>query len=348
MVISCNPNPDHFLRTMIDWYLDEDGYAIPERDGVIRYFVQQGGDYIWGNTRKELGEKLNIPEERWEDKILSFSFVSGTIYDNPVMMEINPSYLAFLEGLNDVDKAQLLHGCWDARPKGANYFEREWLHHIDKIPYCTNWVRAYDFAATERSQVNKDPDPTVSIKMCKDKEGYYTIIGDYHKNFFDDVLEVEGRFCKRVGERDKIILQQAEWDGKDVKIVAPQDPASAGKHQWIEQAKYFTSHGFIFKKDPMPTNKNKLTKFLPFANACESGLVRIVKSSFSPKTYEYIMKELEAFDGERSTTTKHDDFADACASAYNYLCSTREVKAHPLPDCSTVTTAYTKHKSSIR
>lgn len=81
MVISCNPHPDHFLRTMIDWYLDEDGYAIPERDGVIRYFVQEAGDYIWGNTRKELGEKLNIPEERWEDKILSFSFVSGTIYD---------------------------------------------------------------------------------------------------------------------------------------------------------------------------------------------------------------------------------------------------------------------------
>jgi hypothetical protein len=29
---------------------------------------------------------------------------------NPIMMEINPSYLAFLEGLNEVDKAQLLHG----------------------------------------------------------------------------------------------------------------------------------------------------------------------------------------------------------------------------------------------
>lgn len=81
MVMSCNPMSDHYLRTMIDWYLDGEGYAIPERDGVIRYFVQEGGEYYWGNSKEELGTKMNIPEDRWEDKILSFSFVSGTIYD---------------------------------------------------------------------------------------------------------------------------------------------------------------------------------------------------------------------------------------------------------------------------
>lgn len=36
MVMSCNPDPDHKIRELIDWYLDEDGYPIPERDGVIR------------------------------------------------------------------------------------------------------------------------------------------------------------------------------------------------------------------------------------------------------------------------------------------------------------------------
>lgn len=81
MIMSCNPNPDHFIRTMIDWYLQEDGFVDPEKDGKIRYFITENGNFIWGNSREELGEKFNIPEDKWESKILSFSFVSGTIYD---------------------------------------------------------------------------------------------------------------------------------------------------------------------------------------------------------------------------------------------------------------------------
>ena len=316
--------------------MDEDGYAIPERDGVVRYFVQEGGEYYWGDTKEELGKARDIPEDRWEDKILSFSFVSGTIYDNPIMMEINPSYLAFLEGLNEVDKAQLLYGCWDARPKGANYFEREWLDVVDKIPVGVS-CRAYDFGASERSQVNKNPDPTVSIMLIKDKEGYYTLAGCYHKDFYDEVLEIEGHVCKRVGERDTLMLKQAEYDGTEVPIIAPQDPAAAGKAVWENQAKFFSENGFLFKKDPCPINKNKLTKFLPFATAAENKLVKIAKHTFSPKTYEYILKQLEAFDGERSTTTRSDDFADCIATAYNYLSKQRVIKPFTPPQISAPT-----------
>lgn len=81
MVISCNPDPNHELKSMISWYLDENGYPDPSKDGIQRFFIQQDGDYIWGNTREELGIRFNIPEDKWEGKILSFSFVSGTIYD---------------------------------------------------------------------------------------------------------------------------------------------------------------------------------------------------------------------------------------------------------------------------
>lgn len=263
------------------------------------------------------------------------------------MMEINPSYLAFLEGLNDVDKAQLLHGCWDARPKGANYFERDWIEVVDKIPN-TLGVRAYDFGASERSQVNKNPDPTTSIMLYKSTEGYYTLAGSYHKDFYDDVLDIEGHVCKRVGDRDMLMLKQAEYDGQEVPIVAPQDPAAAGKAVWENQAKFFAEHGFLFKKDPCPINKNKLTKFLPFATAAENGLVRIVKSSFSPKTYEYIMKQLESFDGERSTTTKADDFADCISSAFNYLSQTKIHKATSIPRLANNNTSLASMRTSMR
>ena len=79
MVISCNPDPSHEIKDMISFYLDEDGYPDPEKDGIVRYFIQREGEYHWGETRDELGERFNIPEEDWEKFILSFSFVSATI-----------------------------------------------------------------------------------------------------------------------------------------------------------------------------------------------------------------------------------------------------------------------------
>lgn len=105
MVISCNPDPDHAIRKIIDWHIDEEGYPIPERDGVVRYFIRRDGEFIWGMTKKEL-------EDTYGEKCrpISFTFVSATVYDNPPMMESNPEYVSFLEGLNEVDKAQLLHG----------------------------------------------------------------------------------------------------------------------------------------------------------------------------------------------------------------------------------------------
>lgn len=337
MVMSCNPDPDHELRKKIAWYLDEEGYPRPDRDGTKRYFIVEGGEWIWADTQEELAEKYDIPKEKWEGKILSFAFVSGTIYDNPIMIEKNPSYLAFLEGLNDVDKAQLLHGNWDARPKGANYFERDWLQEVDRIPTGANCCRAYDFAATERSQVNKSPDATTSIKMYKDREGYFTITGEYHNDYIDEELSVQGRMCKRVGDRDNVIIKQAHYDGSDCVIVSPIDPAAAGKQVFTEFSKKMANEGFRVKKDPVPNNRAKLQRFLPFADAAENGLIRIVKSTFDPVTYEFIMKEMEAFDGKRSSSGRHDDFPDCIASAYNYLCTSRVVKSFKLPSTNSAT-----------
>ena len=93
---------------------------------------------------------------------------------NPIMMEINPSYLAFLEGLNEVDKAQLLYGNWDARPQGANFWMRQWVKpiYLNEVPRNIITCRAYDLAATERSQAVPFPDPSACIQMAKDSNGY--------------------------------------------------------------------------------------------------------------------------------------------------------------------------------
>lgn len=339
IVISCNPDPDHKIREIIDWYLDEDGYPDPEKDGKQRFFFRENGNYIWANSQEELGEITGIPEDEWEDNFFSFAFVSGTIYDNPVMMKANPKYLASLKALNPVDRARLLDGNWNARPKGANYFEREWVNEITskEAPTPFSRCRAYDLASTERSQANKFPDPTACIGAFKDKNGRVYYYGDYHHDFYDDVYEIHGQFCKRSGDRDNHILKQAEWDGKDTMIVLPVDAGAAGKTAYESMAATFMTEGFLVKPDPTPTNKSKLVRFQPFATACENGLVYFLIDTFDKKTLEFIYKQMESFDGERSTTQKKDEFPDVCATAWNYLQKARIIKPFTPPSVSAST-----------
>lgn len=79
IIMSCNPDPDHELRNLIDWYIDEDGYPIKERDGVVRYMYTLDGEAIWGNSKEELSEITGVEEKDWDTKFRSFSFVSATI-----------------------------------------------------------------------------------------------------------------------------------------------------------------------------------------------------------------------------------------------------------------------------
>jgi phage terminase large subunit-like protein len=346
MVMSCNPDPDHKIRELIDWYIGEDGFPIPEREGVVRYFIRESGEFVWGDTREDLGDRFGIAESDWEEKIISFSFVSGLVYDNPFMLENNKSYVAFLEGLNEVDKAQLLYGNWDARLVGANYWERGWLKEIstDEAPSDISWCRAYDLATTERSQANKYPDPTACAMIGK-SNGYYYLAGNYHENFYDDLYEVYGQFCKRSGDRDNHIIMQAELDGDSVTIVLPVDPGASGRTAYESMAANFTEHGFLVKPDPMPNNKSKLVRFQPFATACENGLVSILVDTFDKKTLSFIYKQLEKFDGERSTASKKDEFPDLFSSGFNFMAKNKIAKPFTLPNISSPT-KLSRYKSS--
>lgn len=130
---------------------------------------------------------------------------------------------------------------------------------------------------------------------------------------------LEGKFCKKAGERDVIIRKQAQFDGDDCIIVFSVDPGQAGKSEFLTSSRSLLAEGFRVEEDPMPSNKSKLTRFSPFANLAQQGMVRIVKSSFHPDTLEAFLTELEKFNGERSTFSRKDDWADCVASAINFL-----------------------------
>lgn len=335
MFISCNPDPDSFIAKLIDWWLDDEGFPDKDKSGVIKFYGVINNDIVFTDTIEEMKEQHPqvcwIPNSKTGEMVYvppkSITFIGGTIFDNPALIRSNPSYLAELNALPQIEKDRLLHGNWYARPEGSSHFKRQWLTSIDRVPDRAIYCRAWDKAATEPSEKNQHPDYTASIKMAKCRDGFFYLIGDYHRDNYDkkDCVndKVFGRFRERSGKRDVIIDKQTEYDGRDCTVVFSQDPGSAGVTEYIESAKKLNSKGYIVKKDPMPTQSGKLTRYLPFSSASENGLVFIVTSSFNPATREALFKENEAFDGERSSDYRKDDFPDCIASAFNHLSSAR-------------------------
>ena len=72
---------------------------------------------------------------------------------------------------------------------------------------------------------------------------------------------------------------------------------------------------------------------MPVSAAIENGFVYIVESTFNKVTLEAFYKELEAFDGERSTRTRKDDMVDVVATAYNFLTKETVIPKFSLPKC---------------
>ena len=120
---TCNPDPDSWVAEFINWWIDPDtGLPIPEREGVIRYFIKHKGKYIWGDTKAEVIDKASFVLDEMIDKskgvvqsedfVKSITFISGSIYDNKKLLEKNPEYLANLMSQDEDTRKQLLEGSW--------------------------------------------------------------------------------------------------------------------------------------------------------------------------------------------------------------------------------------------
>lgn len=331
---SMNPDPDSWALKYIMPFLDEEGYFNNDMLGKLRYFVTVQGQPVFADTREELISKYPencyvydpIKKERVLVPPKSFTFVGATIFDNPILIEKNPNYLAELQSLPEIERARLLHGNWFAREQASSYFNRNWLVKRQEYPTYGKSARAWDLASMEPSEKEMFPDFSACVKMLKTREGEYVILGDFSPECGEDENNI-GRFRKRIGIRDKVMLSQAKFDGHDTDVVLPVDPGASGKVAYQNLAKMFVEEGFIVKQDPAPSNKSKVSRFSPFASACENGLVSIVEDSFpNQKILELFYKELEAFNGERSTRQRKDDWVDATASAFNYLSAERVKK----------------------
>lgn len=133
---SCNPDPDSFVSKLVEWYIDQEtGFPIPERSGVLRYFIRDNGNIIWGDTKQEVILQCqylfeNLKDSNPEDLIKSFTFIPGSIYDNKKLLQIDPSYLANLLAQDESEKQRLLYGNWKIRQDNTSLFNFDAINDV--------------------------------------------------------------------------------------------------------------------------------------------------------------------------------------------------------------------------
>lgn len=329
MRATMNPASDTWVRKWVDYYLYPEGHELfgrpdPEKQAKVRWFIRRGDEMTWRETRQELFDEYGVkdsngvllPDESPRQiKPLSFAFISASVYDNP---HVAPSYIAFLEGLNRIEKELLLHGNWEARDQGSTFFNRSWCEEITSYDpdEIVKVVRSWDFAGTIRSDGNPSPDYTACTLMAKTKSGEYLVL---------DVKRTRIRF----GEWEKFIVEcwlEDKEKFRNVITLIPQDPGVQAQANSAMLCRSLAEKGVVAERI-RPSGK-KLERFRPFSAMAQNEGVKFLKGcgiDLENKVYNdngFIYRELEAFTGERKRgESGHDDVVDTMSDCFSYLAS---------------------------
>src|SRR6266404_2990322 len=294
---TCNPDADSWVAEFLAWWMDQEtGLPIPERAGVLRYYIRLAGKIVWADRPEDLIQHLpppkDLPPGIDPPRPISVTFIPASVFDNPALLQVNPEYLACLLSLPLLERERLLGGNWKIRPAAGLYFKREWCAVVDQVPADLDIVRYWDLAATEKTELN-DPDWTVGIKLGRDRNGGYWLLD-----------MVRGR--ANPGDVDRLLLNIATQDGNRVGIGFGKDPGQAAKSQALHLVRALS----CFTEAAATESGGKLTRFGPFSSQCRVGNVKILRGLWN----EDLFRVLEGF-----PDLAHDDEVDACSGALEML-----------------------------
>lgn len=114
---TCNPDADSWVARFIAWWIDRDtGRPITGRDGRLRWMLRRGDKLVWFD-RHDNAQKIDGHHK-------SVTFIGSSLYDNRILMEADPGYLANLKALPQVERERLLGGNWKIRPAAGLFSAR--------------------------------------------------------------------------------------------------------------------------------------------------------------------------------------------------------------------------------
>ncbi len=266
---STNPDADSWVKDFLSPWIDPT-FPNPAESGEVRWFIREGGQIIWCEASTPFAK--------------SVSFVRSSIYDNKILLEKNPEYLANLKALPLVERMRLLEGDWSIRPSG-NKFKRHWFEIIDALPSrFEEVVRYWDLAATE-PKGNNDPDYTAGVKIGRKDSIYYVL----------DVIQEQ----LTPGKVETLIKNTSAQDGRDCTIWMEQEPGSGGVNTIALYRRLLAGYTFHGNK----TTGSKELRANAASSQAEGGNVKLLRAFWNDK----FLNELAAF----PMVGVHDDMVDS-------------------------------------
>lgn len=265
------------------------------------------------------GEVYIQPGDPSFDLALSRVFIRSKLSDNPHLMKNDPQYVQRLMGLDPVTRARLLDGDWGVREAAGMYFKRHWIEIVSSVPSDGVSVRCWDFASTEPSDTNPDPDWTVGVLSSLAPDGFF---------YVKDVVKLRAA----PGIVRAKVLETAQRDGENVVIRLPQDPGQAGKDQVASYIQML--QGFRVLAETVTGSKIVRAGIASSqADPASTGGARgRIKALGAPWTEAYL-QELEDFpDGA------HDDQVDGTSDGIQYLARFDARDESPPPDLTDLDT----------
>lgn len=307
---TCNPEPG-WLADLLAWWIADDGYADVARSGIVRWFIRENEQLIWANSKQELLERYPDSQPK------SMTFILSTIYDNKILMDKDPGYLANLKSMNLVDRERLLGdpirgGNWKIKPSAGKVFNRAWFKKINRNALPSGGVvcRFWDFAATEQELMKDDPDYTASALVLYFEDRW--IILDSTEERLDPP-KIDAYYEKLTREDAKRYQEEqrrylSRWEV---------EPGSAGKR---ESWRLTTRMAGIDARGIPTRGKDKLTRWKPLATQVEAGNVYILEADWNERFLNHMHGQPDL---------PHDDTSDAASGAFSSTLENVIVRAKP-------------------
>lgn len=296
---TCNPDADSWVASLVQWWIDPEGFPIPSRSGIIRWFVRVDAKLHWADEPQKLREQFPGIEPK------SFTFIAAKITDNPKLLSVDPGYLANLQAQHPVDKARLLDGNWKVRFEAGKVFNRNWFEIVSSVPSGGVTIRFWDLAATA-ADVRASSYYTAGVLMTWYNGTFYVL----------DLVAAQ----VSPGETDQLILSTASSDGQQVRVRWELEGGSAG----IRDAEHLKGLLSGFNALAVRPLGDKLTRAKPLASDASQGKVKLLRAPWNDR----YLNALHDFDGSPKPLT--NDITDASSGAYAELADATRPRQKPI------------------
>lgn len=309
-LLTCNPDPDSFILTeLIGWWIGADGYPIPERDGVKRWFVRDtAGAMVWADTREELAHMVEDLHD-----VISVTFIASKVTDNKILLESDKKYIGKLRNLTPVLRARMLGGNWRIREGAGDMFQRGWFPVVPNTPLgrvAAGYPLRLDFVRKvrwwDRASTPFFNQLVPGIQRPADFRARREGNPDWSRGLLAGLTrpfdaEDRGRIVlmDMVSYRDtggaieQAIIRQALIDGPMVLVGVWVDPAQAGSDQALRMKRLLNKRGIGVVLGPQVKNKREYAT-LPSQLAYNGG-IWVMDDGSDGMSWLPFWNEIEAF-----------------------------------------------------